>query len=119
MSKIWPTIVSLDELKIQLALGSITLNSRIPKGLDLNATTRRLRTNSKMHRMLSRGVELGGILPRTEITKVVSTNYSTIFIIHAEVMGLMKRLHPYTAKRGKHKVVYEITDIGRKAVNIR
>ncbi|KKL78548.1 hypothetical protein LCGC14_2023750 [marine sediment metagenome] len=110
-----PKIKSIKELQHQIALGTVELSPNIPKNIGLTSTTRRTLTGSKIHRMLSRAVELGGTISRKEISEVASTTYDSRHIDHAEVLGLIKRLHPYAPQRGRRDVSYEITELGRRA----
>ncbi len=112
-----PKIKSIKELQHQIALGTIELSQNIPKNIRLTSTTRRMVAGGKIHRMLQKAVELGGTISRKEISEVASTIFDSRHINHAEVLGLLVRLHPYAPQRGR-KISYKITEVGRRAVRI-
>ena len=112
-----PKIKSIKELRHQIALGTVELSLNIPKNIGLTSTTQRMVAGGKIHRMLQKAVELGGTISRKEISEVASTIFDSRHINHAEVLGLLVRLHPYAPQHGR-KISYKITEVGRRAVRI-
>ncbi len=111
-----PKIKSIKEIEIQMALGTIQLGSNIPKNITFNTKTYKLPVRGRIHLLLE-GASHFVIVPRTELSKASSTQYSSQHISRAEVLGFLKRMCPYEKRNGK-QLSFKLTEIGKQALKI-
>ena len=112
-----PKIKSIKELEHQIALGTVKLGQDIPKRIGTYTKTYRLLIRGRIHDMLQAATKFNGPIPRTELSKVASTQYSSRHISYAEVLGLLKRTSVYERHNGR-KLFFNITKTGRQALAI-
>ena len=112
-----PKIKSIKELEHQIALGTVELGRDIPSCVGTHTKTYKLLWGGRIHSMLQAAAEFSGAIPRTELSKVASTQYSSRHISYAEVLGLLKRTSTYERHNGR-KLFFNITKVGRQALDI-
>jgi len=102
-----------EELKIQLALGTLELNHQIPNKLHLGDTQYKVPVRGRIFQALKIAVNefKCGEFQRKDFASGDLDNTRVSF---CEILGLIKRYHPYDSKSGR-KTCFKITEVGKHA----